>query len=278
MNAHARLWQVVSRLIIDIENEIGQAPGAIHVVRRYMSARPEGIQSAPKVGARQNEVRLHKEYPLFQMNAKDPVAYEVEKHKIAVDNAQAFAKLPLASVLSPETGQEVTEQDAKDIAFLIENDSSVSKLRFALRVKEASVESSDVCDRALAVINKWLQSSGYACVSILRDALHKVGLQEVDRSVFGHIEDWTLFKPEAGASVLSLPVIEHLEGNSRTPGEKIISHCKVSIGLMRFPDMLTRNFKVATLNYCTLNGFVFCIELLLDNKVFQAVLKFSVAQ
>ena len=61
VNAHARLWQVVSRLITDIENEIRQAPGAIHVVRRYMSASPEGIQSAPTVGARRDEVQLHKD-------------------------------------------------------------------------------------------------------------------------------------------------------------------------------------------------------------------------
>ena len=87
------------------------------------------------------------------MNAKDPVVREVEKHKISVANAQAFIRLPLANVLSPENGQEVTEQDAEDAAFLIENDSAVSQLRFALRVKETSVESTDVCNRALAVIN-----------------------------------------------------------------------------------------------------------------------------
>ena len=189
-------------------------------------------------------------------------------------------KLPLANVHSPENGQEVTEQDGEDVAFLIENDSPVSKLRFAVRVKETSVESSDVCDRALAVINKCRQSTSYACVSILRDALHKVGLQDVDRHVFGHIEDWTLFKPEAGASVLSLPEIEHLEGKSRSAGEKIISHCRVIIGLMRFAVMLTRNFEVATPSTFSIvpNGVVFCIELLPENKVFQAVLKLGVAQ
>ena len=233
-----------------------------------MSASPKGIQSTPNVGARRNEVQLHKEYPVFQVSVKDPVARELKKHKIAVANAQAFIKLPLANVLSPENGQEVTEQDAEDVAFRIENDSAVSKLRFALRVKESSVESSDVCDRALAVINKWRQSTSYACVSILRDALHRVGLQKVDKSVFGHIRDCTLSKPEAGSS---LPETVHLEGKSKsTPGEQIVivSHCRDSIGLVGFADRLTRNFQVATLSYCTLNGVVLCIELLSENKVF----------
>ena len=223
VNAHARLWQVVSRLITDIENEIRQAPGAIHVVQRYMSASPEGIQSAPNVGARQDEVQLHKDYPVFQVSVKDPVAREVEKHKIAVADAQTFISLPLANVLSPESGQEVTEQEAEDIAFQIENDSAVSKLRFALRVKETSVESSDVCDRALAVINKWRQSTSYACVSILRDALHKVGLQSIDESVFGHIQDWTLTRPESGTASLSLPGIPGSAGKrSSSPGKEIV--------------------------------------------------------
>ena len=244
VNAHARLWQVVSRLITDIENEIRQAPGAIQVVQRYMSASPEGIQSAPNVRARRDEVQLHKDYPVFQVNVKDPVARELKKHKTALANAQAFSKLPLANVLSTDNGEEVTEQDAEDIAILIDDDKALTKLRMTLKLKEADVvKSSDVCDRALAVINKWRQSSSYACVSILRDALHKVGLQEVDRSVFGHIEDRTLSKPEAGASVLSLPEIEHLEGKSRTAGEKVISHCRIIIGLMRFAVMLTRILK-----------------------------------
>ena len=223
VNAHARLWQVVSRLITDIENEIRQAAGALHVVRRYMSASPEGIQSAPNVGARRDEVRLHKDYPVFQVSVKDPVAREVEKHRIAVADAQTFISLPLANVLSPESGQEVTEQEAEDIAFQIENDSAVSKLRFALRVKETSVESSDVCDRALAVINKWRQSTSYACVSILRDALHKVGLQSIDESVFGHIQDWTLHRPESGTASLSLPGIPGSAGKRiSSPGKEIV--------------------------------------------------------
>ena len=280
VNAHARLWQVVSRLITDIENEIRHAPGAIHVVQRYMSASPEDIQSAPNVGARQDEVQLHKDYPVFQVSVKDPVARELKKHKTALANAQAFIKLPLANVLSTESGQEVTEQEAEDIAFQIENDSAVSKLRFALRVKETSVESSDVCDRALAVIHKWRQSTSYACVSILRDALHKVGLEKVDKSVFGHIQDCTLSKPEAGAS---LPETVNLEGKSRsTPGEQtvLVSHCSNSIGLVGFADMLSRNFEVATPSTLSiaLHGVVFCIELLSENKVFQAVLKLGVAQ
>ena len=105
-----------------------------------------------------------------------------------------------------------------------------------------------------------------------------VGLQKVDKSVFGHIQDCTLSKPEAGAS---LPETVHLEGKTRsTPGEQIVlvSHCRDSIGLVGFADMLTRNFQVTTLSYCTLNGVVLCIELLSENKVFQAVLKLGVAQ
>ena len=215
VNAHARLWQVVSRLITDIENEIRQAPGAIHVVQRYMSASPEGIQSAPNVGARQDEVQLHKDYPVFQVSVKDPVARELKKHKTALANAQAFIKLPLAKVLSTENGEEVTEQDAEDIATLIDDDKALTKLRMTLKLKEADVvKSTDVCDRALAVINKWRQSSSYACVSILRDVLHKVGLQEVDESVFGHIQDQTLTKLQAGASALSLPGIPDAEAET----------------------------------------------------------------
>ena len=279
LNAYDRLWQVVWRLIIDIENEIKQAPGTVHTVQRYISASSlNSIQSVPGVGAREDDVQLHKDFPVFQMNAKDPVAREVEKHKVAVAHAQAFIKLPLANVLSPENGQEVTEQDGEDVAFLIENESTVSKLSFALRVKETSVESTDVCARAFAVINKWRQSTGYACVSILRDALHRVGLQKVDKSVFGHIRDCTLSEPEAGSS---LPETVHLEGKSKsTTGEQIVlvSHCRDSIGMVGFADMSTRNFQVATLSYCTLNCVVLCIELLSENKVFQAVLKLGVAQ
>ena len=214
VNAHARLWQVVSRLITDIENEIREAPGAIHVVRRYMSASPDGIQSTPNVGARRNEVQLHKEYPVFQVSVKDPVARELKKHKIAVANAQAFIKLPLANVLSTENGERVTEQEAEDIAMQIEDDSSVSELSFLLRVREAEVESSGVHSKAFAVINKWRQSSSNACISVLRDVLHQVGLQEVDESVFGHIQDQTLTKLQAGASALSLPGIPDAEAET----------------------------------------------------------------
>ena len=136
LNAYARLWQVVWRLIVDIESEIKQAEGAIHIVRRYISASLEGIQSLPNIGARQDEVQLHKEYPVFQMNVKDPIAREVENHKMAIANVQTFVKVPLRSVLSPENGQKVTERQARQIAFLIENDRAVSKLRFALKVNE----------------------------------------------------------------------------------------------------------------------------------------------
>jgi hypothetical protein len=51
LNACARLWQVVWWLIVDIENEIKQAPGTIQVVQRYISASQEGIQSVQQVGA-----------------------------------------------------------------------------------------------------------------------------------------------------------------------------------------------------------------------------------
>ena len=109
----------------------------------------------------------------------------------------------------------MTEQDAEDIATLIDDDKALTKLRMTLKLKEADVvKSTDVCDRALAVINKWRQSSSYACVSILRDALHKVGLQEVDESVFGHIQDQTLTKLQAGASALSLPGIPDVEAET----------------------------------------------------------------
>ena len=211
VNAHARLWQVVWRLIIDIENEINQAQGTVHM-QRYMSASQEGTRS---VGARQDKVQLHTEYPVFQMNGKDPIACDVGKHKSAVANAQDFIKLPLRSVLSPDNGRMVTEQDAEDIAILIDNDMALSKLRVTLKVKEADIVGSiGVFDKALAVINKWRQSSSHACVSVLRDALHKVGLQEVDRNVFGHIQDQTLTKLQIGASALSLPGIPDVEVES----------------------------------------------------------------
>ena len=99
MNAYARLWHIVCRLISDIENEIKQAPGIVQVVQRYMSASQEGIQS---VGARHDQVQLHTEYPVFQVNGKDPIACEVAKHKSAVANAQTFVKLSLRCVLSPD--------------------------------------------------------------------------------------------------------------------------------------------------------------------------------
>ena len=109
----------------------------------------------------------------------------------------------------------MTEKDAEDIAILIDNDVALSKLRVTLKVKEAdTVGSLDVFDKALAVINKWRQSSNHSCVSILRDALHKVGLQEVDRTVFGHIQDWTLSKPEGGTATLVLPDIPHSDAKS----------------------------------------------------------------
>ena len=225
LNAYDRLWQVVWRLIIDIENEIKQAPGTVHTVQRYISATSlNGIQSVPGVGAREDKVQLHRDFPVFQMNVEDPIAREVENHKMAIANSQASVKVPLRSVLSPENGQEVTERQARQIAFLIDSDRAVSKLRFALKVNEVdTVESSEVWDRALAVINNWRQSSSDCCISILRDTLHEVGLQSIDESVFGHIQDWTLTRPEAGSASLSLPGIPDSAGKrSSSPGKEIV--------------------------------------------------------
>ena len=224
LNAYGRLWLVVWRLIMDIENEIKQAPGTIHVVQRYMSTSQKGTQSSVQAGDRQAIVQLHKDYPAFLMNEEDPVARQLERHKTAVANAQRFVHVPLRSLLSPDNGKNVTEQDAEEIAFLIDNARALSKLRFTLRVKEAEVESPDVCDKAFVVINKWRQSSSHACISVLRDALHKVGLQEVDESVFGHIRDQTLTRPEHAA--LCLPGIPDSESkNSSTPGEEVVFIC-----------------------------------------------------
>ena len=225
LNAYDRLRQVVWRLIIDIENEIKQAPGTVHTVQRYISASSlNGIQSVPVVGAREDEVQLHRDFPVFQMNVKDPIAREVENHKMAIANSQASVKVPLRSVLSPENGQEVTERQARQIALLIDSDRAVSKLRFALKVNEVdTVESSEVWDRALAVINNWRQSSSDCCISILRDTLHEVGLQSIDESVFGRIQDWTLTRPEAGSASLSLPGIpDSAVKRSSSPGKEIV--------------------------------------------------------
>ena len=248
LNACARLWQVVCRLIIDIENEIKQAPGTIYVVQRYMSASQEGIRSVLHVGARQVEVELHEKYPVFQMNAKDPIASELEKHKLAVANAQAFINLPLRSVLSPVNGRKVTEQDAEDIAILVDNEKALAKLRVVLKVKEADiVGSTDICERTLAVINEWRRSTSHACVSILRDALHKVGLQKVDQTVFGHLQDQTLAIPETGAASLSL--ISYSEGKSSTPGEEIVIYSIVAL-------LCGRNSGHATVNDKFWNTFL----------------------
>jgi hypothetical protein len=82
--------------------------------------------------------------------------------------------------------------------FFSEDASALSKLMVTLRVKEADiVECRDVCAKAFNVINKWRENNCDGCISIVRDALHKVGLAEVDRRVFGHIVDQTLTQPEA---------------------------------------------------------------------------------
>ena len=125
LNAYARLWQVVWRLIVDIENEIEQTPGTIHVVQIYISANQEGIQSVMEVGARQIKVQLHKGYPAFQMNEEDPIARQLVKHRTDVATAQELVHVPLRSVLSPDNGKNLTEQDAEDIAFLVDNDRAV---------------------------------------------------------------------------------------------------------------------------------------------------------
>ena len=73
------------------------------------------------------------------------------------------------------------------------------------------------------MINSWRQSRSGACISILRDALHKVGLQSIDESVFGDIQDWTLTRLEAGTASLSLPRIPDSAGKrSSSPGKKIV--------------------------------------------------------
>ena len=165
LNTYARLWHVVCRLVTDIENEIKQTPGTVQVVQRYMSANQEDYQSVVHVGARQDKLQLHRQYPVFQMNGKDPIAAEVDKHKAAVANAPIFINVPLASVLSPVNSHKATEQDAVDIAILIDDDKALTKLRMTLKLKEADiVKSADVCESALAVINSWHQSR-----SILRD-------------------------------------------------------------------------------------------------------------
>ena len=87
----------------------------------------------------------------------------------------------------------------------------------------STVESSEVWDRALAVINKWRQSSSDSCISILRDTLHEVGLEMADEKVFSHIQDWTLTRPEAGSASLSLPRIPDSAGKrSSSPGKEIV--------------------------------------------------------
>ena len=68
-----------------------------------------------------------------------------------------------------------------------------------LKLKEGDVKSTDVCDKALAVINSWRQSSSHACISTLCHALHNDGLQRIDESFFGHIRDLTLTDLEAAA-------------------------------------------------------------------------------
>ena len=172
-------------------------------------------------------VQLHASYPSFQRNEEDPIACKVEKHKMAVRNAQMFVHVPLRSLLSPVNGKDVTEQEAREIAVLIDNDNAISNLRFALKLKEADIVGpAYIQDRAFAVVNKWRQSVNGACVSVLRDALHEVGLQTVDERVFGHIQDQTLTKPEARGAALSLPVSPESERkSSSTLGEETVFDC-----------------------------------------------------
>ena len=219
LNAYARLWHVAWRLIGDIENEIKQAPGTIHVVQRYISAGQEDIRSLV-LGARRVDVPLFEGHPAFQINKEDPIVWQLDRHKRSVTNAQQYVHRPLVNILSPESGRGVTELDAKDIAIRIDDEKVLSKLRVTLGVKEADiVDSSDVYDKALAVINEWRQFSTQACVCVLRDALHKVGLQMVDESVFGHIQDQTLANPAAEAPGLSLSRTSDLKVKGSSPGE-----------------------------------------------------------
>jgi hypothetical protein len=55
------------------------------------------------------------------VNLRDPFAHQLEKHKTAVTNAETSIQLPLRSILSPDSGRNVTEQDAGNITFHIEN-------------------------------------------------------------------------------------------------------------------------------------------------------------
>ena len=186
LNVYARMWHVVCRLIGDIENVIKLVPGTAGVIQRYMSDKQDGIHSVTQVGARQMSIQLNEDYPAFQLNEDDPIAGELQSHKNAVLDAQKFVKLPLRSIISPASGGKVTAQQARRIAVLIDDERVVSKLRITLNLNESDfVGSTDV----LTVIHRWCQSSSQACVFVLRDALHQLGLQGVGESVFGHIED-----------------------------------------------------------------------------------------
>jgi hypothetical protein len=172
------------------------------------------------------------------MNKEGLFARQLEKHKTAVANAETSIQLPLNSLLSADNGNIVTEQDAENIAFHIENSKTLSKLRFTLRVKKgATAGCGDVCEEALDVINKWRELSSHACICVLRDALHKAGLSEVDDTVFGHIVDQTLTKAEAKVTQISIPT----KSDSQSKGSQIS-------------------------------------EMLSKNKLFQAVLRLGVAQ
>ena len=217
LKACARLWHVVCRLMGDIENVIKQAPGTARVVQRYLCTSQEACQSVLQVGARQVKVQLHEDYPAFQMNEEDPIAGTLENHKNAVLGAQEFVKMPLKSIFSPKNGWEVTPRQVSDTALLIHKE-AVSQLRVVLNVHKSDILGST---DALAVINKWRESSSHGCVSVLRDALHKVGLQRIDESVFGDIRDLTLTRPEAGATATASGMLNSEGRNSKNSGEKI---------------------------------------------------------
>jgi hypothetical protein len=130
------------------------------------------------------------------MNEEDPLAGQLMRHMTAVSNAQTCACVPLRSLLSPDSGRSVTESDAENIAFLMEDARALSKLRFTLKVNKYDIVTlSDVAVKAFGVINKWRQSTSHSFISVLRDALHRSGLSEIDRHVFGHIVDQTLAEP-----------------------------------------------------------------------------------
>lgn len=209
-NAPQRLWHVVWRLVRDLEDLIDDIPGTKFAVQRYLSADHEGVQSEAEVGALPVKVKLLETNAPFLINQEDVIAPEVEMHKKAVANAHAVLKTPLRSIFSTHNGQKLGERQTSKVARCITVNNVVSDLMMILGVKESAMDadfakSKQPSSRALAVINKWRECSGHSCISVVRDALHELGLQEVDKAAFGHIHDLTLNRPEEArrASLIS---------------------------------------------------------------------------